>query len=71
MKNFKHEYGIELDAVYTGKMFCGLFDLIENNYFEPGTRIVAIHTGGLQGNLSFKNLKSFHRRDAEEKQKLQ
>lgn len=50
---FKQDFGIELDAVYTGKMFYGLFDLIKKGYFKIGTRIVAIHTGGLQGNRGF------------------
>lgn len=53
MATFKSEFGIELDAVYTGKMFYGLFDLIEQGHFESGSRIVAIHTGGLQGNRGF------------------
>jgi len=53
MARFKKDFDIELDAVYTGKMFYGLFDLINNGYFKPGTRIVAIHTGGLQGNKGF------------------
>jgi 1-aminocyclopropane-1-carboxylate deaminase len=26
-----------------------LLDLIEQNYFENGTKILAFHTGGLQG----------------------
>lgn len=53
MATFKNDFGIELDAVYTGKMFFGLFDLIKDGYFEAGSRIVAIHTGGLQGNKGF------------------
>lgn len=53
MANFKKDFGIELDAVYTGKLFYGLFDLVKKGYFETGTRIVAIHTGGLQGNKGF------------------
>lgn len=53
IRDFKQQYGIELDAVYTGKMFYGLFDLISKGYFERGTRIVAIHTGGIQGNRGF------------------
>jgi 1-aminocyclopropane-1-carboxylate deaminase len=53
IESFKQDFDIKLDAVYTGKMFYGLFDLIKNGYFEAGTRIVAIHTGGLQGNLGF------------------
>jgi 1-aminocyclopropane-1-carboxylate deaminase len=27
----------------------GIFDLIKKGYFEKGTKILAIHTGGLQG----------------------
>jgi len=53
MARFKKDFDIELDAVYTGKMFYGLFDLIKKGHFKPGTRIVAIHTGGLQGNKGF------------------
>ena len=55
---FKTEFGIELDAVYTGKMFFGLFDLISKGAFDKGTRIVAVHTGGLQGNAGFPELAS-------------
>ncbi len=41
--------GIPLDPVYTGKMIYGLLDMIANDYFKPWTKILAIHTGGLQG----------------------
>lgn len=41
---------ITLDPIYTGKMFYGINSLIKNNYFKKGTKILAIHTGGLQGN---------------------
>ena len=40
---------ILLEPIYTGKMFYGIFRLLEQDYFTPGARIVAIHTGGLQG----------------------
>jgi 1-aminocyclopropane-1-carboxylate deaminase len=40
---------ISLEAVYTGKMMYGLYDLVRKGYFKPGQRIIAIHTGGLQG----------------------
>jgi 1-aminocyclopropane-1-carboxylate deaminase len=53
MKNFQTQYNITLDAVYTAKMFYGLFDLIKSNTFKPGSTIVAIHSGGLQGNKGF------------------
>ena len=45
MQSFYSEHNVELDKVYTSKMMFGLFDLI-----KKGTRILAIHTGGLQGN---------------------
>ncbi|SNR78468.1 1-aminocyclopropane-1-carboxylate deaminase/D-cysteine desulfhydrase [Lutibacter flavus] len=58
---FKQETGIPLDPVYTGKMLFGIVDLIKNDYFEKGTKILAIHTGGLQGiegmNVYLKNKK--------------
>jgi 1-aminocyclopropane-1-carboxylate deaminase len=53
MHQFENQYGITLDAVYTGKMFYGLFDLIKSGTFKPGTVIIAVHTGGLQGNKGF------------------
>lgn len=49
IRKFEQTYQIPLEQVYTGKMLMGLFDLIEHDYFQAGTRILAIHTGGLQG----------------------
>nr|WP_239970628.1 pyridoxal-phosphate dependent enzyme [Confluentibacter citreus] len=46
---FKEQQHIQLDPVYTGKMMFGIFDLIQKGYFPKGSRILAIHTGGLQG----------------------
>jgi 1-aminocyclopropane-1-carboxylate deaminase len=58
INKFSHEQHIPLDPVYTGKMFFGIFDLIKKGYFFKGAKILAIHTGGLQGikgmNLRFK-----------------
>ncbi len=54
MQAFQSQYGFALDAVYTGKMFYGLFKLIASGEFDRGTRIVAVHSGGLQGNAGFK-----------------
>lgn len=59
INQFKDEQGIALDPVYTGKMLFGIIDLIEKGYFPVGSKILAIHTGGLQGiegmNLKLKN----------------
>ena len=40
---------IPVEPIYTGKMLYGIYDLIANEFFKEETRIVAIHTGGLQG----------------------
>ena len=53
MSEFQKQYGFSLDAVYTGKMFYGLFELMKSRTFKPGTTIIAIHSGGLQGNKGF------------------
>ena len=52
---FQQQYAITLEPVYTGKMFYGLFDLIARGHFKPGTRILAIHSGGLQGLRGFRS----------------
>jgi len=49
IQNFEEQHAVPLEPIYTGKMMFGLFDLIKNNYFPEGTRILAIHSGGLQG----------------------
>ncbi|WP_104734584.1 1-aminocyclopropane-1-carboxylate deaminase/D-cysteine desulfhydrase [Hanstruepera ponticola] len=49
INDFKMEYDIQLDPIYTGKMLFGIMDLIEKEFFEKGSKILAIHTGGLQG----------------------
>ena len=53
INNFKQKFKIPLDPIYTGKMMYGLCDLIEKDYFKEGSKIVAIHTGGLQGIKGF------------------
>ena len=52
--NFKTQFGISLDPIYTGKMFFGIFVLVEKGYFEEGSSVVAVHTGGLQGVKGFR-----------------
>ncbi|MEF3073545.1 pyridoxal-phosphate dependent enzyme [Methylobacter sp. Wu1] len=50
---FELKAPISLEPVYTGKMLYGLYDLIAKGYFKPGQRIIAVHTGGLQGKRGF------------------
>lgn len=49
INDFKMKYDIPLDPIYTGKMMFGIFDLIEKGFFPKESKILAIHTGGLQG----------------------
>lgn len=49
INDFKSKTSIPLDPIYTGKMMFGILDLIDKDCFIPGTKILAIHTGGLQG----------------------
>ncbi|HLT32922.1 MAG TPA: pyridoxal-phosphate dependent enzyme [Aquaticitalea sp.] len=49
INEFKANYGIPLDPIYTGKMMFGIFDLMAKGYFPNESKILAIHTGGLQG----------------------
>ncbi|KAA1242122.1 1-aminocyclopropane-1-carboxylate deaminase/D-cysteine desulfhydrase [Aquimarina sp. RZ0] len=49
INTFRSNQNILLDPIYTGKMIYGLFDMIQNGVFTKNTRILAIHTGGLQG----------------------
>jgi 1-aminocyclopropane-1-carboxylate deaminase/D-cysteine desulfhydrase-like pyridoxal-dependent ACC family enzyme len=45
-------YRLPLDFVYTAKMFFGVIDCIKNDTFTKGSKILCLHTGGLQGNKS-------------------
>ncbi|MAT89678.1 MAG: 1-aminocyclopropane-1-carboxylate deaminase [Flavobacteriaceae bacterium] len=49
MNAFREQNNILLDPVYTGKMLWGIFDWVKGEKFLKNSRILAIHTGGLQG----------------------
>jgi 1-aminocyclopropane-1-carboxylate deaminase len=46
---FLEDNKVPLDPIYTGKMVFGVIDLIGKNYFPAHSKILLIHTGGLQG----------------------
>ena len=60
INQFKSKHSIQLEPIYTGKMFYGVWDLLEKGYFPKGSNIVLYHSGGLQGiegfNQRFGNL---------------
>ena len=49
VRRFKSDFNMELDLIYTGKLFYSLFNMIKNDAFDKRTKILVIHTGGLQG----------------------
>ncbi len=49
---FHDKFGVPLDPVYTGKMMFGIWDLIGKGRLKD-MKILAIHTGGLQGIAGF------------------
>ncbi|HLO81649.1 MAG TPA: hypothetical protein VK166_11850, partial [Chitinophagaceae bacterium] len=54
MNEFFLETGIPTDFVYTGKLMYAVRQLIQKQFFPPGSKILTIHSGGLQGNKSLK-----------------
>ena len=55
INEFRTQTQIPLDPIYTGKMVFGILDLIKKEYFSEGSKLLAIHTGGLQGIEGFNN----------------
>lgn len=52
MNTFYEQTKIPTDIIYTSKLFYACLHLIENDFFKPGSRLLIIHSGGLQGNRS-------------------
>lgn len=46
------KHNIPTDIVYSSKLFFAVDDLISKKYFDERSKILIIHCGGLQGNLS-------------------
>ena len=52
MNDLFRRTNIPTDFVYTGKLAFAIFDLIKKDYFAPASKILLVHSGGLQGNAS-------------------
>lgn len=52
MNNWFLQSGIPTDFVYTAKTFYAADQLIRDNFFEAGSSLLLIQSGGLQGNRS-------------------
>ncbi|THU40021.1 pyridoxal-phosphate dependent enzyme [Niastella caeni] len=46
------QHDLPTDFVYTGKLFFGILQLVQMGYFQRNSRILVVHSGGLQGNRS-------------------
>ncbi|WP_345951040.1 pyridoxal-phosphate dependent enzyme [Mucilaginibacter sp. PAMB04274] len=54
IQSFVANTGILIEPVYTGKMLYALYDQVIKNRFNPGSNILAIHSGGIWGLLGMK-----------------
>lgn len=54
MNDFYRRTTIPTDFVYTGKAFFAAVDLAKKEHFSSGSKLLVVHTGGLQGNASLK-----------------
>ncbi len=54
MEKFFQDHAIPTDFVYTGKLMYAVNQLVNEGWFKCGSRILTIHSGGLQGNRSLK-----------------
>jgi 1-aminocyclopropane-1-carboxylate deaminase len=52
MNDFHYRTGIPTDIIYTGKLMRAIDMLFQEGFFPPDVRVLAIHSGGLQGNRS-------------------
>ena len=53
IQRFETYNSIPLDPVYTAKMLLAVEKLAKTGYWPAGSRIVTVHTGGLQGRRGF------------------
>lgn len=59
MNTIYNESGLKLDHIYTAKAFFALHKLIQKGGIGENETVVAIHTGGLQGNRSIQDKLNF------------
>ncbi len=52
IENFETQHNVPLEQVYTGKMMFGIVDILTKKKMYGGKKILAIHSGGLQGKMT-------------------
>ena len=53
IKEAKQLTNIVWDPIYTAKMMFGLFDMIKKDLIPPKSKVLVLHTGGIQGIKGF------------------
>lgn len=56
MAEFEHREGMMIEPVYTAKMLWGIEALAKDGFWAPGSTIIAVHSGGLQGRRGYPEL---------------
>lgn len=56
IREMYRQHNLPLDPVYTGKLMWAVLEEVKKGFFKRGSTILALHTGGLQGALSYQNL---------------
>jgi len=51
--DFENKYAVPLDHIYTSKLFFAVNDLLKSGRLKSGSKILIVHSGGLQGNRGF------------------
>ena len=51
---FYQQHQIKLDHVYTAKMMYAFYSNLKADKIKPNSKVVVLHTGGLQGLTSIK-----------------
>jgi len=54
-KEFEKSHNIPLDYIYTSKLFFAVFELIKTQRIKSGSKILIVHSGGLQGNAGYES----------------
>ena len=49
INQFKEQTAIQLEPIYTAKMFLAFHQMIDTKKFQNGETVLLVHTGGLQG----------------------
>lgn len=52
---FENWYGVNLDYVYTSKLFAAVFDLVEKLKIKPDSSVLIVHSGGQHGNTGYES----------------